>query len=351
ADNWSGIWEDCNRKIAGGDFRPRTIIEKSKVRALCTTDDPCDDLRFHRRLREEGWPVGVYPTFRPDYYLYIDRQGFADRIGLLEKTCGFRIRNIDDLKAALRERLDFFARHGCFMADHAFVKLIYREAKDYELSKILAAGRNYDQLTEWEVEQYKSALLVFLAGEYARRGWAMQIHVGAIRDNNKMMYDKLGPDTGFDAISDDCYVRALSGLLNAMNDAYGLPKTILYNLNPGDNEMIAAMMGCFQGDSPGKIQFGPAWWFCDQKDGMLRQMTALAALGLFGRFIGMLTDSRSVLSYTRHEYFRRLLCRFIGQWVEDGEYPWERPWLDSLVRGICFDNAWQYFAVPGKQPD
>ena len=256
------------------------------------------------------------------------------------------IRRFADLQSALTKRLDHFAAHGCKVSDHALDVVLFAEATDAELDAILARRLAGETLSEREVAQFKTAVLVFLGAEYARRGWVQQYHIGALRNNNLRQFKLLGPDVGFDSINDRPMAEELSKLLSKQNEENLLPKTILYCLNPRDNEVLGTMIGNFQGEGmPGKMQFGSGWWFNDQKDGMERQMTQLAQLGLLSRFVGMLTDSRSFLSYTRHEYFRRILCQMIGRWVTAGEAPADIALLGEMVKNICFNNARDYFAI------
>lgn len=337
------IWETCNNMLAKDEFRPQNIIKRSNVDWLCTTDDPADDLQYHEQLRREE-NIEVYPTFRPDKYVNIDGVDFAVNVAALAGSAQTTIKTFGEFLEVFSCRLNYFAGNRCFLSDHALECAVYRDCDEKQAAKIFAKRLKGEKLTSKEIERFKSFMLLYCAREYVKRGWAMQLHIGAIRNNNSEMYRALGPDSGFDSIGDAVYAGKLAQLLNAMNEhCSGLPKTVIYNLNPRDNEVIGSLIGCFQSDYPGKIQFGSGWWFCDQQDGMIRQMTALGNLGLLSRFIGMLTDSRSVLSYTRHEYFRRILCNLLGKWVENGEYPADWDMLGNIVRGICYDNAKKYF--------
>jgi glucuronate isomerase len=286
------------------------------------------------------------PTFRPDRSFNIDRAEFVDYIPKLANASGVRIDRFADVLKALDARMEFFAQHGCRLADHGVDVTFFAETTETELDAILARRLSGETLTPKEVEQYKTAVLLHLGREYAKRDWAMQLHMGALRNNNTRMFKQLGPDTGWDSITDSLVASNLSRYLDALDRDGLLPRTILYCLNPAQNEVLGTMIGNFQdGRVIGKMQFGSGWWFNDQKDGMIRQMTALANLGNLGAFVGMLTDSRSFLSYTRHEYFRRILCNLIGGWVENGEYPQDWAQLQRVVEGVCYGNASRYFGL------
>lgn len=344
-DTAEEIWQACNKKLAEPGFSARSLIVRSNVKALCTTDDPTDSLEFHRTLASDStFPVRVLPAFRPDKGINIEKPGFIDWLKKLSDVSGIAITNFTALKEALSSRLDFFGEAGCLLSDHALDPVVFVQSTELAADAVLKAVLRGEQLSLPDVIAYKSQVLVFLGREYARRGWVMQLHIGTIRNNNTRMQMLLGPDTGFDAVGDETYAYSLSRFLDALDITNELPKTVLYCLNPRDNEVLGTIIGCFQGEIPGKIQFGSGWWFNDQKDGMLRQLTALANLGLLPRFIGMLTDSRSFLSYTRHEYFRRILCNLIGTWVEDGELPNDLPLLGKMVHDICWYNAERYLS-------
>lgn len=341
------IWHQCNEMLAQEAFSARGIMQQMKVKMVGTTDDPVDDLRHHRALAEDSsFATKVLPSWRPDKAFNIEAKGFTDYLHTLSAVADVAITRFDDLRRALSVRLDHFAAHGCKVSDHALDVVLYGEADDATLDAILARRLGGQIPPESEIAQFKTAVLVWLGAEYARRGWVQQYHIGALRNNNRRQLQLLGPDVGFDSINDRPLAEPLSKLLDAQNRDNALPKTILYCLNPRDNEVLATMVGNFQGEGqPGKMQFGSAWWFNDQKDGMERQMTQLAQMGLLSRFVGMLTDSRSFLSYTRHEYFRRLLCQMIGRWVEKGEAPGDIALLGEMVQNICFNNARDYFAI------
>ncbi|MDW6002677.1 glucuronate isomerase [Vibrio mangrovi] len=344
------IWDECNEMLATPEFSARGIMQKMKVEMVGTTDDPVDDLSEHRKVAADAdFPVQMLPSWRPDKAFNIHLETFPAYIETLATVSGESIDNFQTLCAALMKRLQHFADHGCCISDHALDTVCYAEATESELDQILARRLAGGPVTELEAAQFKTAVLIFLGREYARRGWVQQYHIGALRNNNQRMFTLLGPDTGFDSINDAPVAEPLARLLNALDRDDALPKTILYCLNPRDNEVIATMCGNFQGGGVvGKIQFGSGWWFNDQKDGMERQLTQLAQLGLLSRFVGMLTDSRSFLSYTRHEYFRRILCQMIGQWVEDGELPADFEHLSHVVSDICYHNAKNYFGMTGR---
>ena len=338
------LWNHCNSLISKPEMSARGLMVRSNVRVVCTTDDPVDTLEYHKAVAADGFEVKVLPTFRPDKAFNMDRAGFQDYIRKLSEVSGVAINNFTDVTRALDLRLDYFAAHGCKVSDHAIDVAFFAEAGEADLSEILARAMNNEPVSREDVEKYKTGILLHLGRRYAQRGWAMQLHIGAQRNNSARQFRNLGPDTGFDSIADDIIAAKLARFLDALDGDDQLPKTILYNLNPMHNEVLATMIGNFQdGKVVGKMQFGSGWWFLDQKDGMTRQLTALSQLGNLGAFIGMLTDSRSFLSYTRHEYFRRILCNMIGGWVENGEYPQDWAQLQTIVEGICYKNAERYF--------
>ncbi|HEX3046779.1 MAG TPA: glucuronate isomerase [Bacillota bacterium] len=339
------IWEKCNQLLKEDGFTAQGLITRSNVRVICTTDDPVDSLEYHQALaNNKNFQVKVVPALRPDKGIHIERTDFLPWLTKLSETVHSGISNVDDIKDALRKRVEFFHQAGCRLSDHALDPVRYQEATDGEINFILKKALNHESLSQTEIEKYQTAILLFMAREYARLGWTMQLHMGIIRNNSRRTMNLLGPDTGFDSISDETYAKDLAKLLNALDETNELPKTILYCGNPRDNEVIGTMLGCFQGsEAAGKVQFGSGWWFNDQKDGMTRQMIALANLGLLSRFVGMVTDSRSFLSYTRHEYFRRILCNLLGEWVENGEVPNDLPLLGKMVQDISFNNAKEYF--------
>lgn len=341
------IWEKCNALLAKDEFTARGLIERSNVKVICTTDDPIDSLEHHIAIaKDSSFKVKVLPAFRPDKSFNIEKPGFVEWIAQLGQVAGTKITSLEAVKAALKQRLEFFHEVGCRISDHALDPIVYKAGSDAQADEILKKALNGQALTCDEVALYKTKILVFLGQQYARLGWTMQLHIGTIRNTNTRMMKLLGPDTGFDAIADYTFAESLAKFLDALDSTDELPKTILYCLNPRDNEILGTIIGCFQGSGiPGKMQFGSGWWFNDQKDGMIKQMVALANLGLLSRFVGMLTDSRSFLSYTRHEYFRRILCNLIGEWVENGEFPNDIDLLGSIVQNICFNNANNYFGI------
>lgn len=341
------IWEKANAMIAGGGFTPRELIEKSNVVCVCTTDDAADTLEYHRLIAEDkSFKCKILPAFRPDKALAIEAPAYLEWLTALENVYGKKISSYAELKTALLSRIEVFAEHGCRATDHAFTAVPYLRASEEELEAIFAKKLNGEKLSDNEVEAYKTELFRFFAKEYAQRGWATEIHIGALRNNNTKMFEKLGPDSGYDSIADYECAAKLSALLNSLEYENALPKTILFTLNPKDNYVLGTMLGNFQSDeAASKIQFGTAWWFNDNIDGMSQQMHALANLGVLANFVGMLTDSRSFLSYPRHEYFRRILCEYIGNLVENGEYPADTETLEEIVKNISFGNAKEYFGI------
>lgn len=340
------IWNACNEKLAQPEYSVQGIIKKSNVKLICTTDDPADDLRWHKKLREEGsCSAKVLPAMRPDAAMRIERsQEWPSYMKRLSETAKVNISSMEEIRKALGIRIEFFAEMGCRASDHALEYIFCREASEAELDKIVAKALKGEALETAEVEAYKTALLLYLASEYSKRGWAMQIHYSAMRDNNSRRFREQGPDTGFDSIGVYSCGEGLASLLDAMESRNILPRTILYSLNPADNAMIGTMLGCFQGpEVPGKIQQGTAWWFNDTKAGMEAQLTSIANLSVLGNILGMLTDSRSFLSYTRHEYYRRILCNWLGNLVEKGEYPADMEFLGRIVEDISYNNAARYF--------
>ncbi len=332
--NAEAVWDKVNEMLERDDFRAQALILKSGVEVVCTTDDPADDLHFHESLKDFG--VKILPAFRPDKSVGIEKAGWIDYI----KNTGAK--SYRELTDWLSSRMDYFDRHGCRLSDHGLDGVPYCEGDPASVFEKKMRG---DAVTAKEAECFRYSLLSFCAKEYARRGWAMQLHIGALRNNNSVMMKKLGPDTGFDSINDMEVAENLSRLLDGLSSEGSLPKTILYCLNPKDNFVLATMAGNFQ-ESEGvlcKMQFGAGWWYNDQRDGMEKQLRDNAALGLLGGFVGMLTDSRSFVSYPRHEYFRRILCNLIGSWVDNGEYPEDYDALGRIIRGICYENAKKYF--------
>jgi len=345
AKNAPAIWEQVNAKLATGQFKARDLVKMSKVEVICTTDDPVDSLEYHIAIKGlEDFNVQVLPSFRPDKALEINRASFLEWVGKLGAAAATTINSYDALLEALAARVNFFDEVGCKVSDHALDYVAYAETTKADAAAIFAKALNGETVTREEEKQYKTCTLLFLGRLYAERGWAMQFHINAARNNSSRMFGKLGPDTGFDSINDSVVAYPLTRLLDELDKDNALPKTIVYSLNAKDNDVLGSIIGSFQGGGiPGKIQLGSAWWFNDTKNGMLDQMNTLANLGLLSRFVGMLTDSRSFLSYTRHEYFRRLLCNLIGEWVENGEAPQDMELLGEMVQNISYRNAKAYF--------
>ncbi|HZK39510.1 MAG TPA: glucuronate isomerase [Clostridia bacterium] len=341
------IWQRANARIVAGGFKPRELIESSNVACLFTTDDPADSLEYHTLLaQDKSFKCRVLPAFRPDKALGIDLPGFMPWMSSLEHRVEKKIDGFSSLQAALLERINFFETMGCRASDHAFAYVPYARADEKELEEIFTKALAGRVLTVDEQDKYKTELMRFFAKEYARRGWGMEIHIGVIRNNNTAMFDKLGADTGFDSIADYKVAVNLSRLLDSLAVQGDLPRTVLFSLNPKDNYVLATMLGNFQTDeAASKIQLGSAWWFNDNLDGMREQMKTLANTGVLGKFVGMVTDSRSLLSYPRHEYFRRILCELIGDMVEDGLYPNDLETLSQIVRDISYNNAVKYFGI------
>ncbi|PJI09190.1 MULTISPECIES: glucuronate isomerase [Clostridium] len=345
--NAPAIWEKANKLISGDGFGARDLIIKSNVKAVCTTDDPVDSLEYHIKLKEDStFNVKVLPTFRPDKGLDINKPTFKSWLEKLQKVTGKIINSYDEFLEALEMRVRFFNEVGCRISDHSLSSVTYKEASKEEIDSIFIKALKGETLNIDEESKYRTHTMQFLGKLYCKLGWAMQLHIGAMRNNNTKRFKGLGADTGFDSINDEQIAYPISRFLDSLEVENCLPKVVVYNLNPKDNHVLGSMLGNFQGSEvPGKIQFGPAWWFLDNKKGMLDQLTTLANLSLLGRFIGMLTDSRSFLSYPRHEYFRRILCNLIGEWAEKGEIPNDIEELGSIVKGISYNNAKEYFKI------
>ena len=344
-DTAEEVWNLCNAKLHEDSMSVRNLIRQSNVTLICTTDDPADDLKWHKMIEEDdSFEVQVLPAWRPDKAMNLEKPDYAEYLEKLGKAAGMEIKSFSDLKTALVKRLAFFDSMGCRASDHALEYVMYAPAPESEIEEIFAERLMGSEISREDELKFKTAFMTFVAGEYTKLGWAMQLHYGCKRDNNTTMYKKLGPDTGYDCINNYAPSSETADFLNALNEAGSLPKTILYSLNPNDDEALGTILGCFQNsDAVGKIQQGSAWWFNDNKTGMMKQMTSLANLGLLGNFNGMLTDSRSFLSYPRHEYFRRILCELVGGWVENGEYPKDMKSLEKIIKGISYNNAVRYF--------
>ncbi len=345
------IWKRANELLNGEGFNVRDLIIKSNVETICTTDDPIDTLEYHIKIKEDAsFNVNVLPTLRPDKGIEINLDGFVSWVKDLEKVSEVSINNYDEFLKALDSRIRFFHSVGCRIADHGIDGVVvYADSSKEEAEAIFAKALEGKSISIDEEKKYKTYTLRHVFKLYHELGWTMQLHIAALRSNNTKMLEKIGVNTGFDSINDESIAYPLSRLLDSVDRENSLPKTILYTLNPKDNYVLGTMIGNFQGDGiPGKMQFGAAWWFNDNKDGMIEQMKALGNLGLLGRFVGMLTDSRSFLSYTRHEYFRRIACNLIGEWVENGEVPKNDKLLKRIVQGICYSNAKEYFGFDEK---
>lgn len=340
------IFDECNEKLQQPEYSARGMMRRYKVEVVCTTDDPVDNLLHHQQTHRSDFEVRMLPTWRPDKAMAVEVPAhFRDYMENLSEASGVSIHSFDDMLAALRNRHDFFAANGCRLSDHGIEEFYAEDYTEAEIKSIFNKVYGGTELSREEILKFKSAMLVVFAEMDWEKDWTQQFHYGAIRNNNTRMFNLLGPDTGFDSIGEFNTARAMSRFLNRLDKEGKLAKTILYNLNPCANEVIATMLGNFQdGSVPGKIQFGSGWWFLDQKDGMQKQMNALSVLGLLSRFVGMLTDSRSFLSYPRHEYFRRTLCDLLGSDIENGELPAsEMAFIGQMVENICYNNAKTYF--------
>lgn len=343
SDTAEEVWQLCNEKLK--TMSARKMIEMSNVTHLCTTDDPVDDLHWHRLIKEDtSFKVYVYPAWRPDKAMNIISDSYPEYIQKLSEVSGTEIHDYASLIGALRKRIAFFAENGCTVSDHGMAAVVYEPYTEKEIDEIFRKRMHEEVLNEKEIRQFTTAFLTDMGREYAKRGWVMQLHYGVIRDNNRKVFRALGPDAGIDSIGSSTPIADLAYFLNALAENDELPKTIVYSLNPIDNTAIETVLACFQDESGVcKMQHGAAWWFNDHKEGMKAQMTSLANEGMLADFVGMLTDSRSFLSYARHEYFRRILCDLIGTWVENGEYPYDEKALKQIVEGICYSNAKRYF--------
>lgn len=339
------IYDTCNQLLQTPAYSVQNLLRSRNVSLICTTDDPADNLQYHRQLKQDGFEIPVIPAFRPDQAMNVDSPEVYNRyLHKLEETANVNIRTYDDLLQVLKDRHDVFAAHGCKVSDHGIEEIYADDFLEKDIRQIFLKIRGGQPLNPAEIRQFKSALLYELALMDWKAGWVQQYHLGALRNNNSRMMRQLGPDTGWDSIGDFSQARALARFLDKLDSQDKLAKTIIYNLNPADNELMATMTGNFNdGSVPGKVQFGAAWWFLDQKEGMTRQMNALSNMGLISRFVGMLTDSRSFLSYPRHEYFRRLLCDLFGEEIERGEIPDDMDAVGKMVQDICYGNAKSYF--------
>jgi glucuronate isomerase len=339
------IYNDCNQKLQSKEYSVKNLLRKMNVQVVCTTDDPADSLEYHKKIKDDGFEIKVLPAFRPDRAMNVDDVGeFNLYIKKLETVSGVSVTSYQSYLDALKQRHDFFETIGCSVSDHGLEYIYTEDYTDDEIIAVFNKIRNGRELTLEERSKFKSAMLYVFAIWNHDKNWVQQYHLGALRNNNKRMLELYGPDGGYDSIGDFSHAKSLSKFLSRLDSTNQLAKTILYNLNPADNELIATMTGNFNdGSIPGKIQFGSAWWFLDQKDGMTKQMNALSNMGLISRFVGMITDSRSFLSYPRHEYFRRILCNLFGKEIENGELPNDVEWTGKIIKDICYYNAKNYF--------
>lgn len=343
-ENAKTIWDKANKILE--TLTAREMMYKFNVQTVCTTDDPADTLEWHKKMGEDKTlKVKVRPTFRPDKALNAENPAFAQWVEKLSSVVGYKIKSLDGLCSALAQRIDYFNALGCKLSDQSLEIVYYAPATYEEANAVFKKGVEGEKLTPAELDKYKGYMLVFLGKEYDKRGWVQQYHIGATRNNSQRMFDLIGPDTGFDGIGDEVCITKLSALLSALDSQNALPKTIMYNLNPRDNYALAVLAGCFQKEGvKGRVQFGTAWWFLDQQDGMRRNLETLMQVGLISNSLGMLTDSRSFLAYPRHEYYRRVLCSMLGRLVESGQYPAsEMETLGRIVEDVCYNNAKAYF--------
>ena len=341
------IYDDCSAKLQTGDYSVKNLLRRMNVKTVCTTDDPVDSLEHHKKLKDDGFEIPILPAWRPDAAMTVaNAQNFVNYVKRVEAASNINISNFDSYLDALKNRHDFFASMGCAVSDHGLEEIYADDYTDAEVSTIFDKIFSGKELSLEEQNKFRSAMLVIFAEWDHEKGWVQQFHLGAIRNNNSRLLRELGADIGVDSIGDYSQARALSKFLDRLDNNNKLTKTILYNLNPADNELFATMMGNFNdGTAPGKIQWGSGWWFLDQKDGMTKQINTLSNMGLLSRFVGMLTDSRSFLSFPRHEYFRRILCNLFGNDIENGELPNDVEWVGQMVQDICFNNANNYFGL------
>jgi glucuronate isomerase len=344
------IYENASAQIQTDDFSIKNLIRKMNVKVICTTDDPIDSLEYHKTLAESDFEVRIKPAFRPDKAMEVaSAANFVAYVKKLEVVTNLSVSSFEDYLFALQNRHDFFASMGCSVSDHGLEEIYVEDFTGQEIESIFAKVHGGKELNVLEQRKFKSCMLLHFAEWDWEKGWVQQYHLGALRNNNSRMLSKLGPDTGWDSIGDFSQAAALSKFLNKLDSEDKLAKTIIYNLNPADNELMASMIGNFNdGSVAGKIQFGSGWWFLDQKDGIIKQLNALSNMGLVSRFVGMLTDSRSFLSFPRHEYFRRILCNLFGDEIENGELPNDTKWVGQIIQDICYNNANDYFGWNNK---
>lgn len=347
AETAKEIYQSCSEMLRTPQYSTRNLLRKMKVKVLCTTDDPIDDLRHHKKIREDEFKIRILPTFRPDKAMTAeDPSAYNSYIDKLSEAAGVDINSYGTLVEAVKKRHDYFHQMGCRLSDHGLETAYTEEFTESEVSAIFDKVRGGQSIDNSELLKLKSALMLEFGRMNNRKGWVQQFHLGALRNTNTRLFRVAGPDAGFDSMGDFEIARPLAGYMDRLDEHNELTKTIIYNLNPRDNELIATMAGNFQdGSFPGKIQYGPGWWFLDQKDGMEKQLNALSNMGLLSRFVGMVTDSRSFLSFPRHEYFRRILCNLLGRDVENGEIPYDMDLLGGIVENICFNNARHYFDI------
>lgn len=340
------IYKITSEKLNSGDYTCQQLLKKANVEFVCTTEDPTDNLQYHQQLAKSDFSVKISTAFRPDKAILINNDGYNEYINTLGNVVGTAINNYSDLCEALKNRIDFFNKNGCRISDHGLSHLYFENFTENEINTIFKKKRENKYISEDEASKFQSAILLFLCETYHQYGWVQQFHLGALRNNNTRMLKILGPDTGWDSIGDYPQAQKLSAFLNALDSKDTLCKTIIYNLNPADNEVMATMIGNFNdGSVKGKVQWGSGWWFLDQKDGMTKQINALSSMGLISCFIGMLTDSRSFLSFPRHEYFRRILCNLLGNEIKKGELPQDMEWIGKLVSDISYHNAKTFFEL------
>ena len=338
------IYEQASAKINSSEFSTQNLLKKVNAELVCTTEDPIDTLEFHQQLAKSDFGVKVSTAFRPDKAILISNEDYNEYINKLAEVVGSEINSYSDLCSALKNRIEYFNSNGSKLSDHGLDQIYFENFTENEVNAIFKKKRENAELTKEEALKFQSAILLFLSETYHEFGWVQQFHLGALRNNNARMHRILGPDTGWDSIGDFSQAQKLSGFLNALDAKDKLTKTIIYNLNPADNEVMATMIGNFNdGSVKGKVQFGSGWWFLDQKDGMTKQLNALSNMGLISCFVGMLTDSRSFLSFPRHEYFRRILCNLLGDEIKRGELPNDMQWIGKMVSDISYNNAKEYF--------
>lgn len=338
------IYHETSEKLSSKDYSCRNLLRKVNTEVVCTTEDPTDNLQYHKQLANSNFEIKMSTAFRPDKAILIGSEGYNNYINALGKSADLEINSYQNLKDALRSRIVYFNENGCKLCDHGLNQISFESFTENEITEIFSNKRNGKILSPKDILKFETAILLFLSETYHEFGWVQQFHLGALRNNNIRMHNILGPDTGWDSIGDFSQAEKLSALLNELDSKDKLTKTILYNLNPADNEVIASMIGNFNdGSVKGKVQFGSGWWFLDQKDGMTKQLNALSNIGLVSCFVGMLTDSRSFLSFPRHEYFRRILCNLLGDEIKRGELPNDMEWIGKLVADISYYNAKEYF--------